>query len=154
MAKPKPTPGKTHFFDNQPDFIPPASAGDSGLTYSEGMTVSPNDPPLKPWSVTPEKIRDAVQRIVSAARPLRVIAFGSVVREGAEYANDLDVIVIEKHVEDRYGETIRLRHALRGLLMPIDLIVMSERDFEERSSIAGTVAYTALREGQVLYDAA
>lgn len=118
------------------------------------MTESPNDPPLKPWAVTPEKIRDAVQRIVSAARPLRVIAFGSVVREGAEYANDLDVIVIEKHVEDRYGETIRLRQALRGLLMPIDLIVMSERDFEERSSIAGTVAYAALREGQVLYDAA
>jgi predicted nucleotidyltransferase len=118
------------------------------------MTVSPDQPPLKPWAVTPEKIRDAVQRIVVAARPLRVIAFGSVVREGVEHANDLDVIVIEKDVEDRFEETIRLRQALRGLLMPIDLIVMSEHDFKERSGVVGTVAHAALREGRVLYDAA
>jgi uncharacterized protein len=49
---------------------------------------------------------------------------------------------------------IRLNRALKGMLMPVDLLVISEQEFEARSRIPGTVEHAACREGRVLYAAA
>lgn len=56
-------------------------------------------------------------------------------------------------VNDRYEEMVRLNRALQGLLMPVDLLVVSEQEFEHRSRMPGTVEHTARREGRVLYAA-
>ena len=56
-------------------------------------------------------------------------------------------------MSDRYEEMIRLNRVLKGLLMPVDLLVVSEQEFEQRSATTGTVEHTARREGQVLYAA-
>jgi predicted nucleotidyltransferase len=80
----------------------------------------------KPWAVTPEKIAEAVRRLVAAAAPTRLIAFGSAATGDLSMANDLDLLVVEAQVADRYQEMLRLRRVLRGLLMPIDLIVTSQ----------------------------
>ena len=57
-------------------------------------------------------------------------------------------------VSNRYEEMIRLNRALKGMLMPVDLLVISEQEFEARSRIPGTVEHAACREGRVLYAAA
>jgi predicted nucleotidyltransferase len=72
--------------------------------------------------VTTEKIAEAVRRLVAAAAPTRLIAFGSAATGDPSIANDLDLLVVEPHVVDRYQEMLRLRRVLRGLLMSIDLI--------------------------------
>ena len=106
------------------------------------------------WSVTPEKLDEAVRRIVAAADPVRILLFGSRAREDADARSDLDLLVIEREVEDRYGETVRLNAALSGLILPVDLLVISEADFEEWSRTPGSVYRAARREGRVLYEAA
>lgn len=53
----------------------------------------------KPWAVTPEKIAEAVRRLVAAAAPTRLSRF------------------------------------LRGLLMPIDLIVTSQALYDSRALV-------------------
>lgn len=109
---------------------------------------------LPPWAVTPEKIDEAVRRIVASAQPLKVIVFGSQSRGDATSDSDLDIVVIEREVKDRFAEMVRLNRSLRGLLMAVDILVIGERDFEQWAATPGSVYYTASREGRVAYEAA
>jgi uncharacterized protein len=108
--------------------------------------------PVRAWAVTAEKISDVVNRLVAAASPLRLIAFGSAARGELAAANDLDLLVVEPELTSRYSETVRLQKALRGVLMSVDLVVTSQAHFNERSRIPGTLEYAAHCEGRVLHD--
>jgi len=107
-----------------------------------------------PWAVTPEKIAEAVKRIVETAHPVRVILFGSQARGGGDRDSDVDLVIVEREVDDRYAEMVRLHQVVRNLIMPVDILVIGERDFEEWSDTPGSVYHTARREGRVLYEAA
>ena len=109
-------------------------------------------PGNSPWAVTTEKVNDVVNRLVAAASPLRLIAFGSAARGELATANDLDLLVVEPELTSRYSETVRLQKALRGVLMSVDLVVTSEARYDERCRIPGTVEYVAHREGRLLHD--
>ena len=106
------------------------------------------------WAVTPEKLADAVKRIVALAHPRRIILFGSRAHDAAGPDSDVDLLVVEDVVPNRYTETVRLRRALAGVMMPIDLLVIGERDFQAASQWPGSVYRVAQQEGRVLYDAA
>jgi predicted nucleotidyltransferase len=106
------------------------------------------------WTPTAERLNDAVNRLVAAAHPLKVILFGSHARGEADDHSDVDLLIIEPTVSNRYEEMIRLNRALKGMLMPVDLLVISEQEFEARSRIPGTVEHAACKEGRVLYAAA
>jgi predicted nucleotidyltransferase len=108
--------------------------------------------PGQAWAVTAEKVNDVVHRLVAAASPLRLIAFGSAARGELAAANDLDLLVVEPELTSRYSEMVRLQKALRGVLMSVDLVVTSEASYTERCRIPGTLEYAALREGRVLHD--
>jgi len=106
-----------------------------------------------PWTVTPERIQEAVHRLVAAAHPLRIIMFGSQSRGGRHRDSDLDLVVIEREVPNRMAEMIRLERALRGMALPTDILVISERDFKKWAETPGSVYYEAKRDGKVLYEA-
>ena len=106
------------------------------------------------WAVTPEKIHEAVRRIVEAADPCRVILFGSRARGEADVVSDVDILVVEPEVDDRYAEMVRLNRALRGLIMAVDVLVIGQKEFDEWSETPGSVYYAAKREGKVIYEAA
>jgi predicted nucleotidyltransferase len=105
------------------------------------------------WAPTAERLNDAVNRLVAAAQPLKVILFGSHARGEADDHSDVDLRVIEVTVSDRYEEMVRLNRGLKWLLMPVDLLVVSEQECEQHSATPGTVEHMARREGQVLYAA-
>jgi len=106
------------------------------------------------WAVTPEKLQETVRRIVEAAKPRKVIVFGSQARGEARVDSDLDLLVIEAEVGDRVEEMVRLNRVLRGLILPVELLVIGEAEFEEWSSTPGNVYYEARREGRTLYESA
>jgi hypothetical protein len=60
--------------------------------------MASNGARLKPWAVTPEKIAEAMRRLVSAAAPTRLIAFGSAATGVLSMANDLALLVVEAQV--------------------------------------------------------
>ena len=107
------------------------------------------------WSVTEAKVRVAVERIVAQARPQAVILFGSYARGAVSPNSDLDVLVIvDDGVANCRAESVRLRRALRGIFMPIDIIVARRSDVERLRDMPGLLYETALREGQVVYERA
>ncbi len=121
------------------------------LTRDYDTSMSTADLPI--WAPTPEKMQAAIERLVAAAQPTRIILFGSRARGDADVRSDVDLLVIKRAVTDRYEELVQLNQALRGLLLPVDLLLVSEQEFEERAGQAGTVEHAARCEGRVLYAA-
>jgi uncharacterized protein len=96
-------------------------------------------------------IERASRALIDAApAPAKVILFGSQARGDADEGSDFDFLVIEREIDDRLAEAVRLRSALRGLGAPVDVIVMDEALAERRSKVRGTMVDRALREGRVV----
>jgi len=93
------------------------------------------------------------ERLAAAAPDAQVILFGSRARGDAKETSDLDILVIEPKVPKPRAEFVRLRGALRGLGVPIDLVIVSAHDAEQWRHMPGTMVNEALREGRVLVGA-
>ncbi len=91
---------------------------------------------------------------MKAAHPTRVILFGSAARGGRRVPHDADLLVISgSEVQRPRKESIRIRRALRGIPMPMDILVISERQLREVADQPGLVYREALRVGKIVYDA-
>ena len=96
-------------------------------------------------------IQEAGRRLLAAAPPqTRVILFGSHARGEAVKHSDLDFLVIEPEVENWARESVRLGKTLKGMLVPADIIVVSEESVREWRDVYGTVIHSALSEGREL----
>jgi predicted nucleotidyltransferase len=105
-----------------------------------------------PWAVTPEKVEQAVRRLVEAGRPRKVILFGSYVRGETHRDSDLDVLVVTNDgVVNTRKESVRLRSALRGIQMCVDILVVREGDFNRLKDKIGLIYREAVRHGKVAY---
>jgi predicted nucleotidyltransferase len=98
-----------------------------------------------------DAFQPALQALIEAAHPERIILFGSHARGDAREDSDYDFLVIETHVEDRAKEMVRLRRALRPLRIPADVLVYSTEDVARWGDQPGSTLYWALREGRVVY---
>jgi predicted nucleotidyltransferase len=98
---------------------------------------------------------EEIARRLDEATPARsrVLLFGSRARHDGSVASDVDVLVIEPSVRDPIYESVRLRRVLRGLGVPIDVLVIGQAEANRRSAVRGTVVERAIREGRVLVDA-
>lgn len=121
------------------------------LTPNYDTSMVTADKPI--WAPTPEKMQAAVERLVAVAQPTRIILFGSQARGDANDRSDVDLLVIKRHVANRYEELVALDRALAGILMPVDILLVSEAEFEQRAEQPGTVERVVRKEGRVLYAA-
>jgi predicted nucleotidyltransferase len=118
-------------------------------------TLSHAVEPTEPWSITEPKVQAAVARIVSIARPQKIIVFGSYARGQAKPGSDLDMLVIaDDTLANCRAESVRLRRALRGISMPIDIIVVRQSDVKRLRRTPGLLYEIALSEGRVMYERA
>jgi len=99
--------------------------------------------------ISKSTIDQAVTLLLEAAPGSRVILFGSHARGNAAAASDLDFLVVEPRLANRYEEMIRLREILRPLRIPVDVLVVSSEIFEAWRDTPNTVFYEAAREGRV-----
>ncbi len=95
-----------------------------------------------------------IERIAAALAPERIYAFGSRTRDDATAESDVDLlIVVRKADEPEY----RLAQAAYRAAMPyrfsLDILVMTEDEFDRRSQTVASLPATVLREGQMLYAA-
>lgn len=86
----------------------------------------------------------------AAGSPARVILFGSGARGEADADSDLDFLVIERSVDDRIAEAVRLRRALGDIGVPVDIIVVDEALAARRAKVPGTMVHNAFRDGRVI----
>ena len=104
--------------------------------------------------ISQRTIREAVELLRKAAQPVRIILFGSYARGDMKDTSDLDFLIVEKELKARRTETVRLRDVLSPLRIPVDVLVVSEKSYNEWKDAPGTVIYEAAIEGKVLYGVA
>jgi predicted nucleotidyltransferase len=97
------------------------------------------------------KIAEMVRRIVKRFRPERIILFGSHARGTAGPDSDVDLVVVLRSVEDEWAKSVEVRGVVRGLKIPVDILVKTPEDLQRRGRIAGTIEYPIMHEGRVLY---
>jgi predicted nucleotidyltransferase len=73
-----------------------------------------------------------------------VILFGSAARGDLTRDSDLDFLVIEPEVTNPALESVRLRRVLADVLVPMDIIVASERRVQEWQDVRGSLIHAAL----------
>ena len=96
-------------------------------------------------------IESAARALVdAAASPARVILFGSRARGDGDDRSDFDFLVIEREVNDRFDEMVRLDRVLGRMLIPADVVVISEQYAQKWVSVKGTMVHEAMTQGRVV----
>jgi predicted nucleotidyltransferase len=96
-------------------------------------------------------IESAARALVdAAASPARVILFGSRARGDGDDRSDFDFLVIEREIGDRFDEMVRLDRILGRMLIPADVVVISEQYAQKWGSVKGTMVHEAMTQGRVV----
>jgi len=99
-------------------------------------------------------LQEMVRRILTVARPDKIILFGSAARGEMTKDSDIDLLVVEPAFESNVHRSNELRAALGDVGWPVDVIMMRTARFEETKRYIGGLAYPANKYGRVIYEAA
>jgi predicted nucleotidyltransferase len=108
---------------------------------------------MSSMGVDPTVLSEVVRRVLSVARPNRIILFGSAATNQMTADSDLDLLVIEPAPANTRDRSVAIRRALGDVHYPVDVIVMSQERFEETKNVIGGIAYPAHKYGRVIYEA-
>ena len=101
--------------------------------------------------VSDPKLSEICNRLVQAFHPLAIHLFGSKARGDATVESDYDlVMVVKQSSEPMYKRIQRVRPILRGIGVAVDIIVMTEQEFQSQSDVVASLPATVLREGKKL----
>jgi len=108
------------------------------------------DPPFEVNAL--EQLPEITKRIRETSDPEKIILFGSYARGDNLPDSDVDLLVVMNSVQSPRSESIRIRRNLRGLLVPVDVIVTSLEQLEHHKNTVGMIYRTILNEGKVIYE--
>lgn len=108
---------------------------------------------LVPWAITPEKVKEVIRRIVDAGHPRRLVLFGSYISGNMDINSDLDMLVVTgNEIDNPRAESVRLRRAIEDVLMPVDILVITENHLDKLKDIPGLIYKEALQTGRIVYE--
>ena len=95
---------------------------------------------------------DIIDRVVEAARPEKIILFGSAARGEMGPNSDVDLLIIRQggHSRRLVGQIYRMLH---GVGAAVDAVMVSPADVERYKDSHALIIKPALAEGRVVYDA-
>ncbi len=99
-------------------------------------------------------IDEIVRRVLTVAKPDKIILFGSAATGAMTRDSDIDLLIVEPAPGDRREASVRIGDALRGLEYPFDVIVVGTEWYEDSKDVIGGIAYPASRHGRDIYVAA
>lgn len=101
-------------------------------------------------------LAEIVRRLVHEFHPVRIFLFGSQARADAGENSDYDILVVMPTTTE--APSYRLvqrahRYTLRGIPAPVDIVIITESQFNAKKTVIGTVPESAIHEGKELYAA-
>jgi len=104
------------------------------------------------WPITNAKIRRAARRIVEAVHPEKVILFGSFAYGKPAPDSDVDLLVIMESDLRPHARVVQISEILDPRPFPVDIIVRTPAEIEERLRIGDCFFREILGKGKVLYE--
>ena len=101
----------------------------------------------------PSSLREeVVRRLVDEFHPEEIYLFGSHAWGKPTTDSDLDLLVIVSQSRQKpIQRAIRAQRSLRGVKVPVDVLVKTRREFETYSSVKASLEAQISREGKLLY---
>ncbi|MCX5924267.1 MAG: nucleotidyltransferase domain-containing protein [Candidatus Dependentiae bacterium] len=105
------------------------------------------------YSVTDEKVEQAIKSLIDTYNPIFIYAFGSYARGTYDEGSDFDVMVVIDQYDDKPWKVMAHgRSQLADILMPIDLLVYDQDKFEACKNDITSFCHTILKKGKLLYE--
>ncbi|MGW0141740.1 nucleotidyltransferase domain-containing protein [Streptomyces calvus] len=101
--------------------------------------------------MTAEEIDSVVERIVRAARPERIIMFGSYAKGRATVHSDLDLLVVMPRVASATVRASEVQPYIGARAIPVDLHFATAEELDEYGREEYHFLHSVLRSGRVLY---
>lgn len=106
------------------------------------------------WPVKLDELPQALERIVEFYQPVKLFAFGSLVRGDFDAHSDLDLMIVVPDDAAQEQRTALKAYAFKsGTRFPMDIVVVRNQDFEWRCQAVTLLDRTVKREGRLLYAA-
>jgi predicted nucleotidyltransferase len=102
--------------------------------------------------IPPVLREEVVRRLVDEFHPEAIYLFGSHAWGKPDADSDMDLLVIiSKSEEKPIQRAIRAQRSLRGVKVPVDVLVKTRREFEQYTSVKASLEAQITREGKLLY---
>ena len=99
-------------------------------------------------------LAEAVKRLRETFSPVAIYLFGSYAYGTPESGSDLDLlVVVEDDPRNAYDRDAAAYLAVRGIRMPMDLLVYTRKEFEQRAALPVSFERIVRRKGKVIYAA-
>jgi len=108
---------------------------------------------IKVKEVNENLLQEIVDRIVKAINPVKIILFGSYGYGEPKKGSDLDILVVmDNNIRSRHEVASKVYGALRGILIPKDVVVVTLNDVEEWRNVPQAFITKIIQKGRVLYE--
>jgi len=97
-------------------------------------------------------IDEIKKKILSQYQPGKLVLFGSAASGDIGKVRDIDLCVINDNIKNKSEEFIKLRKIIGRTILPLDILILTRKEFERRKDIWGTVQYEIDKKGKVLYE--
>ena len=104
------------------------------------------------WPVTDAKIRQAIQKIVDAVQPEKIILFGSFAYGQPTLDSDVDLLVIMESGQSVHARAAQISEILYPRPFPVDILVRTPAEVAERVALGDCFFREIMAKGQVLYE--
>ena len=103
--------------------------------------------------ISSQTIKDFCREIVEKFQSEKIILFGSYAYGEPNQDSDIDLLVVVPHSDKpSHRRATEAYRALRGILVPTDVIVLTEEEIERKQTVRSSLVSQVLREGILLYE--
>jgi len=98
------------------------------------------------------KINEIVNRIAYKFNPDKIILFGSYAMGNPSNSSDLDLLIITDTDLPYHKRSFDIHKALIGSMVPIDILVYTQKEFEQERNEKSSFISSAIKTSKVLYE--
>ena len=119
---------------------------------AEPIRADPDSHTASASGIDTATIREVTGRLVAALTPERVLLFGSYAWGSPDADSDLDLyLIVADDAEPAHRIARRGHLALRGLKVPVDLVVRTRSESARNARAVSSLDYEVLQRGVPLY---
>lgn len=103
-------------------------------------------------SLNDEVIQEIIVRTVKAVDPDKIILFGSYAYGKPKKDSDIDILIVMKSHLPRHKRSIEVYDALRGLIIPKDIVVYTPEEIKEWEDVPQAFVTSIIKRGRIIYE--